>query len=587
MSKFHMTWDIENIYKGFEDKEFKGAVEKAGGEFFALSKSKEITDASELTEKLGRFHEAALLFSTPETYLSMWKRTHESDDGLGSAEKIIGDTALLKQKALSKIEHDLANFALTRPSEEDLKESGLLPYRYMIEESMRLAPHRPEPEVWDMMLSKREKGSKVWAELRNTLDAKAEVKVPLPEGEKILSLAQARALQSSGDQDIRRIAYEAEIASYPSWEGPMADCLNGIKGEAIDELAPKKYDSVRDEMLDINKMSQATLDALHESIEAHLPSLRDYLKTKARILGCKKGLPWYDLGAPLSREENSISYDTAHDIVTKALGDFSHELGELAERAFDSRWIDALPRKGKYSGGICYDIPALKENRIIVNYNGSLHDVLTVAHELGHAYHNRQLDEAPFILRDVPTPICETASLFNETIVSEALRREQIDSVKLLDTELTEAVQTVMDIYSRYLFEDAFLKERASRKLASSEICSLMVKAQKRVFGYALDASCLHPYMWMNKVHYYIPGFHYYSYPYYFGMLLSKGLYSSYLKDKEHFPLKYKAFLEASTRASIEDVASFAGIDVTSTEFWDGALSQIDAKCEEFCSKAI
>ncbi|MBO5994901.1 MAG: oligoendopeptidase F, partial [Firmicutes bacterium] len=478
-------------------------------------------------------------------------------------------------------------FALSRPSEEQLKEHGLLPYKYMIEESLRLAHHRPEPEVWDLLLGKREKGSKVWAELRNTLDAKAEVKVPLPDGEKILSLAQARALQSSKDPEIRRIAYEAEIKSYPSWEGPMADCINGIKGEAIEELGPKKYASVRDEMLDINKMSQATLDALNESIEAHLPALRDYLKAKAQILGHKDGLPWYDLSAPLSSEENDISFDTAHDMVMEALGNFSGELGELAERAFDSRWIDALPRKGKYSGGICYDIPSLRENRIIVNYNGTLHDVLTIAHELGHAYHNRQLDGVPFILRDVPTPICETASLFNETIVSEALRREKIDTVNLLDTELTEAVQTVMDIYSRYLFEDAFLNERASHRLDPSEICSLMVKAQRRVFGDALDASHLHPYMWMNKVHYYIPGFHYYSYPYYFGMLLSKGLYSNYLKDKEHFPLRYKSFLEVSCSASLEDVASFAGSDVTSTEFWDSALSQIDAKCEEFCSKAL
>ena len=208
----------------------------------------------------------------------------------------------------------------------------------------------------------------------------------------------------------------------------------------------------------------------------------------------------------------------------------------------------------------------------------------SIAHELGHAFHSRCLDGTPFLLRDVPTPLCETAALFNETLVSQALLAGEGPRLALLDAELAETVQTVMDVYSRYLFEDALLALRPKRRLRPQELCELMLEAQRTVFGDGLDGERLHPYMWMCKVHYYIPEFHYYNYPYYFGLLFSRGLCALYRENEAGFPDRYRSLLAGSGQATVEETARAVGADLTDRAFWDKALSGIDRMCEEFCA---
>ena len=414
-----------------------------------------------------------------------------------------------------------------------------------------------------------------WLELRNQLDGAAAA--PLRPGETPLPLAQLRGLAASPQRETRRLAYEAEQRLYPTYAVPMAACFNGIKGEALTELSWKAYSSVEAEMLDINKISAQTLQSMFAAIEGHLPHFRRYLRQKAAALGCPNGLPWYDLLAPMEGIPAGFSFAQASEMLVGALDSFSPEIGALARRALDNGWIDALPAAGKQGGAICVDLPARRENRVLLSYSGTFRCIRTMAHELGHAYHARCLDAIPLLLRDAPTPICETASLMNE-VVFQSKTLEQLPAQQrfpLLECDLQECTQTVLDIYSRYLFEREVFALRAQRELLPQDFCRLMTDAQKAVFGDALDPQALHPYMWMCKVHYYIPEYHYYNYPYIFGLLLAKGLYARYLAQPDGFPQAYRQLLAATCSGSMEDIAAKAGVDIRSQAFWDSALDLI------------
>ena len=243
---------------------------------------------------------------------------------------------------------------------------------------------------------------------------------------------------------------------------------------------------------------------------------------------------------------------------------------------------------GKQSGAICFDLPALRENRILLNYGGSFRCIRTMAHELGHAYHARCLDHIPLLLRDPPTPICETASLMNETIFlnkSLDLLPER-QRFALLESDLQECTQTVLDIYSRYLFEKEVFARRENHELLPNELCGIMLDAQRETFGDSLNPHYLHPYMWMCKVHYYIPEFHYYNYPYIFGLLLAKGLYAQYLEHPAGFPSIYHNLLSETCSGNLEDVLFRNQIDICTQQFWDNALDLIAKDISHWCDLA-
>ncbi|MBQ6663753.1 MAG: hypothetical protein IJM69_09470 [Firmicutes bacterium] len=616
MSSLADSWDLSQIYQGYGDPAFQKdlaegrlalqqAAEKVAGLTGAGLTEETVPpgpaaweQSAALADALRAFDEAAIKLSLPEVYLQLAEAAGDLQGQEGAAAIRAELDQVARKKALIRAKLDESAASLDLAPEQ--LPAALTCYGSYLRECARLRAHRPSGEVLAAMLAMQENGGKGWLALRNELDRAACCR--LAGEEEPRPLAEARGLAASADAGLRKRAYEAELRSYPSWETAMAACLNGIKGEALAELSYKNYASVQEEMLDVNRMRPETLAALHASLQKHLPVLRAYLRKKAQLLGHKNGMPWYDLTAPLpgnavpgngSTEKGNSSSPNRRDAISLAeaealllpvFRDFSPEIADLMERAFRAGWIDAGLRPGKQSGGICYDLPSLRENRILLGFDGSLRGVRLIAHELGHAYHNRCLDEVPLLLRDAPTPVCETASLMNETIFAEGMiaRSRGRERLALLDADLTEVAQTVLDIYSRYLFEERVFREREKKRLTASEFCAMMREAQLEVYGEALDPQVTHPYMWMCKVHYYIPEFHYYNYPYYFGLLFARGLYAEYLEHPQGFAERYRALLAATGSASLEEIGRIAGVDITRQAFWDQAFTRIVNECEEF-----
>lgn len=570
------VWDLAGLYPSLDHPSLSAALDQAEAAFTALEDQAgqpEASQGSHVADLLAAFDQAALAFSDSAAYVSLKAMVEPPSAALSrqsvrvSAIKLRQDQLWTRLLELLKAVPDPEALFAARPD--------LAPYRYPVEEFSRLSAHRPPAPVREAITAMQQTGGQGWLRLRNQLDGAAAA--PLRPGETPLPLAQLRGLAASPQRETRRLAYEAEQRLYPTYAVPMAACFNGIKGEALTELSWKAYSSVEAEMLDINKISAQTLQSMFAAIEGHLPHFRRYLRQKAAALGCPNGLPWYDLLAPMEGIPAGFSFAQASEMLVGALDSFSPEIGALARRALDNGWIDALPAAGKQGGAICVDLPARRENRVLLSYSGTFRCIRTMAHELGHAYHARCLDAIPLLLRDAPTPICETASLMNE-VVFQSKTLEQLPAQQrfpLLECDLQECTQTVLDIYSRYLFEREVFALRAQRELLPEDFCRLMTDAQKAVFGDALDPQALHPYMWMCKVHYYIPEYHYYNYPYIFGLLLAKGLYARYLAQPGGFPQAYRQLLAATCSGSMEDIAAKAGVDIRSQAFWDSALDLI------------
>ena len=257
------------------------------------------------------------------------------------------------------------------------------------------------------------------------------------------------------------------------------------------------------------------------------------------------------------------------------------------ERAFRENWLDFYPRAGKSGGATCYSLHSIGQSRVNLNFGEDFAGVKTLAHELGHAFHHLCVRPHRPLNKGYGMCLAETASNMNERVLLGAsIRLAKTDEEKLflLAQDLTNATQSLCDIYSRFLFEKSVFDNRRQRFMDADTLAGFMSDAQKAAYGDGLDEKCLHPYMWIQKSHYY--GSTFYNYPYAFGELLSRGLYAKYLQEGADFVPKYKAFLHSTPVATAEDAAKVAGLDLTDKAFWQGAMRTLAENVEQFCALA-
>ncbi|MCL2557904.1 MAG: M3 family oligoendopeptidase, partial [Treponema sp.] len=433
----------------------------------------------------------------------------------------------------------------------------------------------------------RNTGSTAWGDMKDALLATMRVPVVVGGAEKTLPLPAVRNLAYDADPATRKNAYLAEMKSYETVDKAVAAALNAIKGEVWTMVKMRGYESPLHMTLESSRMEKGTLEAMLSSMRDFLPSFRRYFRKKAKMLGHKGALPFYDVFAPVGKVTMTFTYERAMEFILDQFYSYSKRLGDFAKKAFDKNWIDAEVREGKRGGAFCSNLHCIGQSRVMANFDGSFSNVRTLAHELGHAYHGECLRHMPFLKTEYTMPIAETASNFCEAIVTDAAIKKAAGADEkraILEAEISASMQVVVDIYSRYLFETAVFEKRQDGPLSVAEINGLMLQAQKDAYGDGLDPECLHPYMWANKPHYYYAGRNFYNFPYAYGMLFSRGLYAKYLQEGEAFHAKYDALLAATGSASLEAIGDLAGIDVRGKDFWTASLKLVDEKIGEFCA---
>ena len=459
-------------------------------------------------------------------------------------------------------------------------------HRFALQERIEESLHLLSREEESLISSMVQTGSTAWEGLQNKVTSLTMIPIELDGETKELPLSAIRNLAFHKDSDVRKKAFEAELGAYPKFIDVSAAALNAIKGEVITLADKKGYDSPLHMSLEASRMDETILNALIGAMEEALPIFRKYLKGKAKALGHEGGLPFYDIFAPLGSSSRQLTIETCKEIVETSFRSFSTELGEFAKQAFDHNWVDFEPRQGKRGGAFCANIYGIKESRFLCNYQGSMNNIITVAHELGHGFHGHNVFQESLLNAGYPMPLAETASTFCETIVKNKLMSQatEEEQLMLIETSIQGYNQIIVDIYSRFLFEKAIFDKRKNSSLAPEEFCALMADCQKQAYGDGIDENTLHPYMWMNKVHYYYASRNYYNFPYAFGLLFAMGLYAKSEQEGPAFAKRYNDMLRLTGKASIKEVGEFMGIDLADIAFWKGSLSIMERDIEKFLS---
>ena len=582
------TWDLSALYEGFDDPAFQRDYETLGEKMTEfrrtirdIQSSGAALNAARLASILEQEEQMWILGADLQKFSFMRQAANAGDtraaDEIGRLQKRFASVSA----EVSLLRRWMAELTLT---DEDRAAYPILKdYTFYIEEERKLGRHTLGDEAEGALSALGSCAGEAWTSLRDYVTSFAQAEL---DG-KSYTLTQLRGMAQSADASVRKVAFEAELRCSKEIAPSICFALNNIKAQVITLSELRGYDNVMELVMEQDRMQLETLDALWAAVRDALPALQAYLRRKAELLGYKNGLPWYELHAPFGAYRRTFTLEQTRQFLERHLGAFAEDLGALVSRAFDERWIDFYPRVGKSGGAFCRNLSNQRQSRVLTNFTGDFNSVVTIAHELGHAYHGQQIELHRPLNRIYTMPVAETASNFNETIIKNAAIREasEEERLSLIEQQLQGYVQTICDIYSRYLFEKSVFEARRSSFIFPDRLCEMMHAAQLEAFGDALDPEWMHPYMWVNKVHYYYSDLSFYNFPYTFGALLAAGLYAQYQKEGAPFVEKYRTLLRETTVNSVEGALQSAGIDVTKRAFWDGCLSGITAKAKLFLEK--
>ncbi len=565
-------WDLNEIYTGCNSSDFNKAINTCNEDCTRVKAL--IEDRASIAAIIKTWEKVLDTFETLDAYTSVLLsvETNNSDYmlALNKVSKLSLNVNNLEVIVISYLANNQEDVLCSLDNE--LKE-----YTYVIKELLEKHKHMKSFEVEAIAADLNRSGTEAFERLqealisRTTIDFNGENK----------TVTELRSMAFDEDREIRKLAFEKEVQLLKNNEIAYAASLNGIKGSTItlDEL--HIYDSLERSLVQ-SRITEKTIDALISTIEKNLPLFRKYLNKKAEILGLEH-LSFYDIFAPISENEKRYEFEEAKDFILEKYYAFSKEMGDFAKKAFDNNWIDAEPRKNKVGGAYDVAFPDAGVSRVLCNYDYTYNGLSTLAHELGHAYHDSVVLPKSHLLRTYPMTLAETASIFSETVVLQGALRQASESEKisLIETFLQDTTQVCVDILSRFYFEREVFNRRKESELSPQEFCEIMVDSQKKTYG---TLSEYHPYMWAVKGHYYSSAFSFYNYPYAFGQLFALGVFAQKEKLGDEFASKYKNMLEHTGKASAKDVAALLDCDIESEEFWQSSIDIVKTYVEDFLS---
>lgn len=426
-------------------------------------------------------------------------------------------------------------------------------------------------------------GYSSWGQMYSMFISDIKVEVEVDGDKKLLSVGQANNLSSHADRSVRKAAFEALEKVFTDREEFFAKTLNHLAGFRLAVYKKRGWESVTKEPLQINRMKQQTIDAMWGAITSRKATFADYLKHKAKMLGTEK-LDWFDFDAPVTDSTAKMSYQDGAEFILKHFGRFGSEMESFARKAFEDGWIEAEDRDNKRPGGFCTGMPLSEQSRIFMTYSGTMSNVSTLAHELGHAFHTYALRPVHPLNRRYAMNVAETASTFAEMIVADAAVEEasnEQEKIALLEDKIQRSVAFFMNIHARYLFETRFYEERKKGVVSSTRLNELMTEAQQEAHAGGLGEA--HPHFWASKMHFYITGVPFYNFPYTFGYLFSLSIYAKAKEEGKGFEEKYMVLLRDTAVMTVEDLAmKHLGEDITKQDFWLKGIALCEKDVQEF-----
>lgn len=581
-------WDLTTVYPSIESSEFQSDLRALFGEIDALEtfcndagvRRREVSKVDGVDTRAYEEVTAALnalleRYHTIYTYVGCHVSSDARDEAAHSAESMLDERAI-------KIDQILTRYIAwvgTMDTQQLIRKSSVAAaHAFYIEEARFLAEHQMSEAEEQLAAALRPSGINAWARLHTEITSILTADVELGGARRTRPISAVRALAHDADRSVRQRAFEAELKAWDTVSVPLAAALNGVKGFQQTIRTRRRYNDAIEPTLRENAITRTALEAMQSACVETFSDFRRFYAAKARLLGLVQ-LEWYDIDAPVGKTSKAWSWEDAKEFVRVNFAAYSTRMRDFAERSFRESWIDVGPRIGKEGGAFCAGLRP-GESRILLNFDGSFTDVSTLAHELGHGYHNLCLESRTPLQREIPSTLAETASIFCETLsFHTALKRAPRDEkLSLLNTTIERDSGVIVDIHSRFLFESRVFEARVERDLTITELSELMVQAQKETYG--TDLASYHPYMWAVKGHYYGPTF--YNYPYTFGLLFGVGLYARYLDDPESFQTAYDDLLSSTGMADAKGLGKRFGIDVEDIGFWRSSLDVVREHIDEF-----
>jgi pepF/M3 family oligoendopeptidase len=584
-------WDLSNLFPGFDSLEFETAFNKVIADVQDFLAYMDANGIDRLPDEPALDDE---LVATAESLMNRYNQL--LDDALAvqvymysflttdSRNTAVQAKFSILQQSLAKLSLIGTRFTAWVGSidvEGLLQKSALAAeHTFALRQAKIQAQHLMSPAEEALASELSLTGRSAWNKMFNNVTSQLTVTVEIDGEEKTLPLPAAQNLYYNPDRAVRQRAYEAINKALASVTEPMAMALNSIKGETLTLSRRRGWETPLDAVLQENVMDRESLDAMMTATKNAYPDFQRYLKARAKALGLPV-LAGYDRLVPLGKGEQQWSWQDARQFILDQFGTYSEKMRRLAERAFDENWIDAEPRDGKRGGAFCMPMPK-GDSRILCNFEPGFTSVGTLAHELGHAYHNLNLGQRSAINRNTPMTLAETASTFCQKIVENAALKTAVpaDQLIILDGGLEYAARVLLGASSDFYFEQTVFEKRRERELSADEFVELQLKYQRESTGDAVDPDTLVPYRWVYVPHYYAMS--YYNFPYIFGLLFGLGLYARYQEDADAFRKGYDELLASTGMGTAAELAGKFGIDLSQTAFWEASLDVLRADVARF-----
>jgi pepF/M3 family oligoendopeptidase len=597
MSDKPTRWDLSNVFPGLESNEFKAAFSNVSQLIDELVNDYQNdleplpidVDGNKLSNVLGKYISAinntltqfGKIYSYIYSFISTDSYNKTASKLLSELEQVgvrLENQDVVFKNWLAKFKHRI---------DELVSGSGILAdHEFALKEIIHFSQYLMSQQEEELAAELNLSGSTAWEKLQGVITSQLSVELDMDGEVKRIPAPALINLRSHPVETMRKAGYEKEMQAWKSVEEPLAAAINGVKG-SVNTLNKKRgwQDPVAS-AVEMARIDRETLEVMLLAMKESFPMFRRYFRVKAKRFGQEK-LPWWNLFAPIGKTETKFTFSEARNFILKHFERFSPDLSNFAQIAFDQRWIDAEQRDGKMGGAFCMEIPGTGESRILSNFDGSLDQVSTLAHELGHGFHNDCMVKADrtYLQQRTPMTLAETASIMCETIIADASLDEaksDEEELSILENMLIGDSQTIVDIYSRYLFESEVFKRRAKSEISAEELCEIMEWAQKETYGDGLDENYLHKYMWTWKPHYYSASLSFYNFPYAFGMMFGTGLYEIFRQRGSDFVPEYKNLLSSTGLGSAADLAARFNIDLRDKSFWEGSLKIVEKRIARY-----
>jgi pepF/M3 family oligoendopeptidase len=572
------VWDLQKIFAGGSSSQafadFLAGLEAQIGEFSGKVEAADKAKVDGVAELIDAMQLIALKLREADSFVACLQAENQDDKQAVRLGAQIKSLSAAYSSGLTRLDDLLARLP-ERQWAELLAAPGMGQIAFPLGERRELAKDKMPPQLEALAGDLAVDGYHAWSDLYNL--AVRRVRIPFEQdGAKVsLSAGQAANKLHSPDREVRQRLFGQWEAAWADQADFCADALNRIAGFRLQLYRHRGWDSVLKEPLAINRMSQQTLEAMWSAIDSCKEPFIAYLQRKAKLLGLER-LDWSDVEAPLGKVDKQYAYSEGAQLIVDQFHRFSPAMADFAEMALENRWIEAEDRPGKRPGGFCTSFPLSEETRIFMTYAGTASNVSTLAHELGHAYHQHVMNDLPALAQDYAMNVAETASTLAEMIVADATLKSattEEERLALLEDKLQRSVAFYMNIRARFLFETSFYDERRRGIVSVERLNELMQQAQEKAFGGALSG--YHPYFWASKLHFYITEVPFYNFPYTFGYLFSAGIYA--LAESEgsgsKFADRYVALLRDTGSMTVEQLAKkHLGVDLTSEAFWRQAM---------------